>query len=72
MADSMSDMRRQWISAGSVLAVDPRAQVLCPNCRTAVLEVEDVPANEDGSIFARYLRCPHCGAVEILDRLRRK
>ena len=70
MAD-FDDRRRQWIDAAVTLATDPGAKVLCPNRGDAYLEVEDIPYEEGSPLFARYLRCPRCGAVEVLDRLKR-
>lgn len=70
MAD-IDSTRRRWIDAGIALAKNPHAKVLCPNCGGAHLDVEDVPYDDGSSMFARYLRCHRCGAIEILDRLRR-
>lgn len=66
-----SDLRRRWIEAATVLATDPTAVVRCPQCEDEYLEVTDIPYENFPGMFSRHLRCPKCGAYEILDRLRR-
>jgi DNA-directed RNA polymerase subunit RPC12/RpoP len=62
----MNEISRRWVEAGKILAADPSAKVRCPQCGGGVLEVEDVgnPVNSDE--FERYLRCPICGARNVL------
>lgn len=67
-----SESRRGWIHAAEILAVDAGAKVLCPNCGSDYLRVDDVPADDEDKTFSRYLCCSRCGAVEIIDRLRLK
>lgn len=71
MSESSQDLRRRWVVAGIRLAGEPSAQVECPTCGHQYLDVEDVPAGDRDDTISRYLRCPKCGAVEVLDRLRR-
>lgn len=71
MTADVGSERRRWITAAATLAKDPTARVLCPTRGDDYLSVEDVPYDADPTMFARYLRCPKCGAVEVLDRLRR-
>ena len=66
-----AELRRKWIAAASVLALDPTARVKCPNCEEDFLEVRDVPYDNEPGMFSRYLECSKCHTVEILDRLRR-
>jgi len=56
--------RELWIKAGSLLAVDPKASVKCPECGDADLEVSDTKAREDH--IERHMRCPKCGAYNAL------
>ncbi|TGS10656.1 hypothetical protein EN852_024475 [Mesorhizobium sp. M2E.F.Ca.ET.209.01.1.1] len=56
--------RELWISAGSLLAVDPKAGVKCPECGEADLEVVDTKGGEDH--IERHMRCPKCGAYNAL------
>jgi hypothetical protein len=66
----MRKARRGWIEAGIVLGENPGARVRCPERDDAFLEVLDVDAPEAGR-FDRYLRCPGCGARQVLVRMQR-
>jgi hypothetical protein len=57
---------QRWVEAAKVLAADPTAQVLCPRNGDAYLEVTDVAAAGDPSSVERHLRCPSCGATNII------
>jgi uncharacterized C2H2 Zn-finger protein len=57
---------QRWVEAAKVLARDPTAQVLCPRHGDAYLQVTDVSATEDPSQVERYLRCPVCGATNVI------
>jgi hypothetical protein len=59
----------RWIAAGIKLSTDPTARVRCPVKDDGYLVVTDVPGRDVGT-FDRYLRCPTCGATEILVRMR--
>jgi|EndMetStandDraft_9_1072997.scaffolds.fasta_scaffold1348207_1 uncharacterized Zn finger protein len=56
--------RELWIKAGSLLAIDPKIRVKCPECGEADLDVFDTKAGEDH--FERHMRCPKCGAYNAL------
>ncbi|MBZ9997178.1 hypothetical protein [Mesorhizobium sp. BH1-1-4] len=53
-----------WIEAGKVLALDPKANVECPDCGEADLSVVDTEAGEEH--IERHMRCPKCGAYNAL------
>ncbi|HKT00714.1 MAG TPA: hypothetical protein VJT31_14380 [Rugosimonospora sp.] len=57
---------QRWVQAAKILAADPRAQVLCPRHGDGYLSVTDVPAKDDPSQVERHLRCPVCGASNII------
>lgn len=57
---------RAWIEAGKVLAKDADAQVLCPVCRSANLEVRDEVFAGDSSLRERHMKCPNCGATNSI------
>ena len=57
---------QRWIEAGKVLADDPTAKVLCPENGDGYLEVTDHVAATDPTKRERYMRCPVCGAFNIL------
>ncbi len=59
------EITKKWIAAGKILAVDPTAKVRCPVCGEADLIATDVPV-EGGKKFERIMRCPNCGARNIL------
>jgi hypothetical protein len=67
----MKKKSREWIEAAKVLSANPRARVLCPSCEKDYLRVKDVSYPDDPELFDRYLTCLHCGAGEVLSRLRR-
>jgi hypothetical protein len=58
--------RQRWVEAGKILAADPRAQVLCPRHGDGYLTVTDVPVAGDPTQLERHLRCPVCGAQNII------
>lgn len=60
----------RWIDAGTRLAKDPSAQVLCPRCARDYLLVEDERNPSDNEELERIMRCKNCGAMNVL-RLRR-
>lgn len=62
----MKPESRRWIEAGKVLANDPRAKVLCPENGDGYLEVTDHFAASDPPVLERHMRCPVCGAFNIL------
>jgi Zn finger protein HypA/HybF involved in hydrogenase expression len=63
---------KSWVEAATMLIEDRAAQVVCPNCGSGVLVAEEVPVEQDPTMFALYLRCPVCQRLEIVDRLRRR
>ena len=62
---------KRWIDAGIDLADDPHNLVNCPACQGQNLIVEDVPSDIDTEHFERYLKCPSCGAYNVL-RLKKR
>src|SRR5579859_7773380 len=59
----MKETSRRWHDAGITLAINPSAQVLCPQCEAARLTVTDAFA---GDCMERWMRCPACGAYSTL------
>jgi hypothetical protein len=57
---------RRWLDAAKVLADNPTAQVLCPKNRDGYLEVTDHVTPGDSTQRERWMRCPVCGATNIL------
>ena len=57
-------MIEDWIEAAKLLVENPRAQVPCPECGLAFLEVEDEPLADEHT--DRWLKCPSCGACNII------
>lgn len=51
-----------WVIALQKLKADASAQVVCPNCNEAFLEVTDVFPESDLKNKERILICPSCGA----------
>ena len=70
MVTAMNETSKRWIAAGIKLSADPRAKVRCPVGDDGYLTVEDAPGPDEGT-FDRYLRCPTCGATEVLVRMKR-
>ena len=64
-------MRKEWIDAAKLLAEDPTKSVICPECKTHIIEVVDVDSPNNPSDIERYLTCPHCKLRTIL-RMKRK
>lgn len=65
----MKKESRAWIEAGKILARDPEVKVRCPICGEEYLKVTDQPHGPESNHFDRYMRCPRCGATEVLVRL---
>jgi hypothetical protein len=61
-----SGERPRWVEAAKVLAADPRARVPCPRHGDGILEVHDVADPADPTSIERHLRCPVCGAGNII------
>jgi len=58
------------IDAARILDINPKASVSCPRCGKASMRVFDTDPQHDGK-FSRYLKCPTCGPLGILQtRLR--
>jgi hypothetical protein len=64
-ADGQSEWQR-WTAAATTLAQNPEARVLCPRNLDGFLEVTDVTAARSDARRERYLRCPRCGASNII------
>lgn len=60
-----SGARDRWIRAAIVLATDPNADVACPACEEASLDVRDVLL-VDSDLYERYLACPGCGQKNVM------
>ena len=63
---TVSPQWQQWVEAAKTLSADPSAQVLCPRNGDAYLTVEDVADPADPTRVERYLRCPTCGAYNVI------
>src|SRR5258706_3821984 len=53
-------MSEDWIEAARVLGKNPSAQLPCPKCGLAFLQVQDVPLPNEH--IDRWLKCPKCDA----------
>jgi hypothetical protein len=53
----------KWIEAGKIMAVDPDADVLCPQNKDGKLIVFDT---EHGNHISRYLICVSCKSYNVL------
>lgn len=62
---TMDTEHDRWVAAGTALAIDPLARVICPRCGSASLTVQDTPLGQTGGV-ERHLRCPTCGAYEAI------
>lgn len=67
----MKESSRRWIEAGKTLSEAPNAKVPCPVCGQADLSVTDGAASGTPPVFDRYMRCPACGATEVIVRMRK-
>jgi hypothetical protein len=56
---------KAWIAAGKILAIDPDAVIDCPEHHDGTLVVQDIPIANTKK-FERIMRCPNCGARNIL------
>ena len=61
----MNGVRRLWLDAAKVLAINPEAIVSCPECRIGKLKVKDEPIEQWNKID-RYLYCDACGRWNVL------
>lgn len=66
----ISEASRRWIAAGSLLAEKPSEQVACPEQCGGYLLVSDEDVPGDSEHFERYMRCPTCGAYNIIYKRR--
>lgn len=62
----LSAEAHRWIAAGIALGSDALAAVACPRCARGTLNISDVHAKSDPSRFERIMRCPSCGATNVL------
>jgi transcription elongation factor Elf1 len=60
----VSDTARRWIEAANILSRDPMAQIACPTCGKAHLNVNDIKAYNGQ--MERILSCAACGAREFM------
>ena len=68
----MTNSWKLWVEAGHILSENPKAKIVCPECREAYLSVSDVRFGEDESYLERNLSCPECGAQNSLRLFRPK
>jgi phage FluMu protein Com len=66
----MSAETQRWIEAGKAIALDSNAKVKCPRFEDDFLLVEDVRNPQSPDELERIMKCPRCGAMNVL-RLRR-
>lgn len=62
----MGDPWKAWVEVGQAIAADAKAQVACPVCAEATLEVWDVPWEVEPKRWERHMNCPACGAYNSL------
>lgn len=64
----MDNNRKEWIEAASKLAVKPSEKILCPNCHSAFLNVNDVFLNDNhpDKGIERYIICEKCEKFEAI------
>ena len=62
----MHDHGKTWVEAGKAIAADAKAQVRCPVCAEAILEVWDTPWEAEPKRWERHMRCPACGGYNSL------
>lgn len=53
---------RRWLSAALLLADNPVANVVCPECGEGRLTVADIESGQGDGLMERILQCPQCGA----------
>jgi Zn finger protein HypA/HybF involved in hydrogenase expression len=66
----MATKAQKWIEAGKLIANNPKAKVLCPQCEENDLDVQDVKNEKNPSELERIMSCSNCGAKNVL-RLKR-
>ncbi|MCQ1528818.1 hypothetical protein [Lutispora saccharofermentans] len=66
----ISSKTQKWIEAGKLIAENPDAKILCPECEQNNLEVKDIRNDNNVSELERIMYCSNCGARNIL-RLKR-
>ena len=59
-------LAQRWIDAAIILGNNPDANVLCPECGHANLEVIDAPT---GDRLDRYLSCPSCKRYNVMSNV---
>jgi len=57
---------QKWIEAGKLIAENPDAKILCPECKRDNLEVKDIKNEDNIAELERIMYCPKCGAGNIL------
>ncbi len=61
-----AEIVKRWIDAGKILSNDSNAEVLCPVCQSATLQVKDVRFEINSPMLERHMTCPSCGAYNAL------
>lgn len=59
---------KKWIDAGMILAKNPAAIVLCPECAAGQLLIKDEPITGLNKVD-RYLICENCKKYNVISRL---
>ncbi len=62
----MKEETQRWVKAGELISNDPQSMVKCPKCRKENLEVEDIRADSEPELLERYMKCPSCGAWNVM------
>ena len=62
----MRDPWQAWVEVGKAIAADAKAQMACPVCAAATLEVWDVPSGTAPQRWERHMQCPACRAYNSL------
>jgi Zn finger protein HypA/HybF involved in hydrogenase expression len=64
MTGKIDPQSRRWIEAAKILAVNPKAVVLCPSCGKGTLQTID--ARFDDKKIDRYMQCPVCHSHNVM------
>ena len=63
-----NEITNKWIEAGIAIAIDSDANVLCPVCQKAFLQIIDVRDEKKFFELERHMICKECGAYNALLR----
>lgn len=67
----MSEKAKKWIEAGKLLAIDPNANISCPECGLSHLETKEIIDEHYTKEIERMIYCPKCDAKNFIKLSRR-